>query len=71
MSPDINARKELIDQCKDIKSSNPLFQGLDDDKIIKDIDSILVQPTSLFYEGFISKLPHQDKIVNITIKSKN
>lgn len=71
MSPDINARKELIDQCKDIKSSNPLFQGLDDDKVIKDIDSILVQPTSLFYEGFLSKKPNQDKIVNITIKSKN
>ncbi len=67
MSPDIKARMELIDKCKDVKKSNPLYQGLDDDKIIKEIDSILVQPSSLFKSSQILK--NLDKIVNITITS--
>jgi hypothetical protein len=48
MSPDIDVRKKLIKECKNVKNSNPKFEGLDDDKVIKDIDSIIVKPTSLF-----------------------
>lgn len=70
MSPNINARKQLIEECKNVKNSNPIYQGLDDDKVIKDIDSIIVQPTSLFNRAPSTKVPFLDKTVNITIKSK-
>jgi hypothetical protein len=71
MSPDLNARKQLIEECKNVKNSNPIYQGLDDDKVIKEIDSIIVQPTSLFSKTTSKKIPIFDKTVNITIKSKN
>lgn len=71
MSPDIDVRKKLIKECKNVKNSNPKYEGLDDDKVIKDIDSIIVKPTSLFNQVTSNKIPIVDKTVNITIKSKN
>jgi hypothetical protein len=71
MSQDINVRKKLIKDCKNVKNSNPKYQGLDDDKVIKEVDSITVQPTSLFNKLSTNKIPIVDKTVNITINSKN
>jgi hypothetical protein len=61
----------LLEECKYIKNSNPKYQGLDDDKVIKAIDSIIVKPTSLFSKVSSNKITADEKTVNITINSKN
>ena len=57
-----------------MKDSNPLYKGLDDEKVIKEINSIIVKPSSLFKSAPASKNSYvsiMEKYVNITIISKN
>jgi hypothetical protein len=62
-------RNTLIDECKDIKQSNPVYQDKKDQEIIKEIDNVVVQAVSLFKR--VTQISEPEKKVNITIKSQN
>ena len=44
MTPDMNVRKKIIEECKGIKNGKSEFER----EVIKEIDSVTVQPVSLF-----------------------